>query len=112
MEAVPALERALEAQIRFPPAISWPEFLIDGDERRLGWDDLQGLVWASKLLFLDGLFHAHQRIVFVDADAVVVGDVAELLTLNLGMAPYAMAPFCSGENMNDATKGHRFWESG
>ena len=69
-------------------------------------------MWASKILFLDGLFHAHQRIVFVDADAVVVGDVAELLTLKLGMAPYAMAPFCSGKNMNEATKGHRFWESG
>jgi UDP-glucose:glycoprotein glucosyltransferase len=113
VEAVPALERALEAQIRFPPAISWPEFLIDGDGAKIGIrDDLQRLVWASKLLFLDGLFHAHQRIVFVDADAVVVGDVAELLTLKLGMAPYAMAPFCSGENMNEATKGHRFWESG
>ena len=28
------------------------------------------------------------------------------------MAPYAMAPFCSGENINEDTKGHRFWESG
>jgi hypothetical protein len=113
VEDVPTLERALEAQIRFPPSIAWPEFLIDSDGAKIGIrDDLQRLVWASKLLFLDGLFHAHQRIIFVDADAVVVGDVAELLTLKLGMAPYAMAPFCSGENMNEATKGHRFWESG
>ena len=39
LEAVPALERALEAQIRFPPAISWPEFLIDSDGVKIGISD-------------------------------------------------------------------------
>lgn len=111
---VPALEAALEAQIRFPPAIAWPEFLVDATGAKVGIrDDLQRLVWASKLLFLDGLFHnVAERVIFVDADAVVVGDITELLSLDLGMAPYAMAPFCGGDEVNNATKGHRFWEAG
>ena len=70
-------------------------------------------MWAYKLLFLDVLFLTKtDRVVFVDADQVVLGDLAEVADFDLQGAPYAMVPFCSGADANPLTTGHRFWDQG
>ena len=42
------------------------------------WNDRQRLIWAYKILFLDALFYGKaDRVLFVDADQIVKGDLAE-----------------------------------
>ena len=111
----PALAAALGADIELLDSPPWPEFLTDDlDRSKVGIrGDKQRLIWAYKLLFLDALFLGRtDRVIFVDADQVVLGDLAELFDMDLRDAPYAFAPFCKGGDANPTTRGHRFWDGG
>ena len=50
-----------------------------------------------------------KKIIFVDADQVVRGDLRELIEMDLKGAPYAYTPFCDS---NRDTEGFRFWKQG
>lgn len=82
----------------------WPSWLRYQEEK-------QRLIWGYKILFLDVLFPLNvRRVIFVDADQVVRGDLKDLWTMPLSNgAPYAYTPFCSS---NKATEGFRFWRQG
>eukprot|EP00808_Paulinella_micropora_P026547 g82303.t1 len=70
----------------------------------------QRVIWGYKILFLDVLFPlALKRIIYIDADQVVRGDVKELWDKDLKGAPYAYTPFCDS---NTETEGYRFWKQG
>ena len=65
-----------------------------------------------KVLFLDVLFPQHvKKIMYIDADQIVQGDLAQLWALDLGGHAIAMTPFCQSKP-NAKTTGFRFWESG
>ena len=88
----PALAAALGVDIELLDSPPWPEFLTDDlDRSKVGIrGDKQRLIWAYKLLFLDALFLGRtDRVIFVDADQVVLGDLAELFDMDLRDAPYA-----------------------
>jgi len=95
-------------------AFKWPSWLRDDAGAHYGIrGDKQRLIWAHKILFLDVIFPLDlQRVIFVDADLVVRGDLLELYTMDLEGAPYAFTPFCSGDRANPDTTGYRFWDSG
>jgi len=81
----------------------WPKWLHQQTVR-------QRVIWGYKILFLDVLFPLNlKRIIYIDADQVVRGDVKELWDMDLQGAPYGYTPFC---NTNTATNGFRFWDSG
>jgi len=82
----------------------WPAWLR-------GQEQKQRLIWGYKILFLDVIFPLDlDRVVFVDADQVVRGDLKELFDLKLKSgAPYAYTPFCDN---NKETEGFRFWKQG
>jgi hypothetical protein len=81
----------------------WPAWLIAQTNK-------QRIIWGYKVLFLDVLFPLDlERVIFVDADQVVRGDLKELMALDLEGAPYALTPFCDDRpDMN----GYRFWKQG
>jgi len=73
---------------------------------------VRSLPGRYKILFLDVLFPLHlEKILYVDADQIVQGDLAELWDMPLHGAPVAMTPFCR-DDPNTLTTGFRFWESG
>merc|ERR1712190_713889 len=94
----------------------WPSWLNPQSEK-------QRLIWAYKILFLDVLFPMDvPRVIFIDSDLTVRGDVRELWEMDLQGHAYGFTPFCTGEAethdggtvpwRNNATGGFRFWESG
>ena len=81
----------------------WPVWLRRQTEK-------QRVIWGYKILFLDVLWPLRiPRVIYIDADQVVRGDVRELWDMDLKGNPYAYTPFCDS---NDDTKGFRFWDSG
>lgn len=81
----------------------WPEFLRGQSEK-------QRIIWGYKILFLDVLFPLNvKKIIYVDADQVVRGDLKELWDMDLQGAPYGYTPFCTSR---DTTLGFQFWRSG
>jgi UDP-glucose:glycoprotein glucosyltransferase len=81
----------------------WPEWLRGQSEK-------QRIIWGYKILFLDVLFPLNlKKIIYVDADQVVRGDLKELWDMDLEGAPYGYTPMCSSR---DATVGFQFWNSG
>jgi hypothetical protein len=63
-----------------------------------------------KILFLDVLFPLDvKRVIFVDADQTVRGDLWELMQMDLHGAPYGYTPFCSDRKDMDE---FRFWKKG
>ena len=49
----------------------------------------QRIIWAYKILFLDVLFPLElERIIFIDADQIVRGDILELWNIDLDNKPY------------------------
>ena len=83
----------------------WPHWLRRQTQK-------QRTIWAYKILFLDVLFPLGlDKVIFVDADQIVRADLHELYNLDLEGNPMAYTPFCR-QNMNEATKGFRFWDSG
>jgi UDP-glucose:glycoprotein glucosyltransferase len=81
----------------------WPEWLRGQSEK-------QRLIWGYKILFLDVLFPLDvKKIIYVDADQVVRGDMTELWNLDLEGAPYGYTPFCDSR---EETLGYQFWRTG
>jgi len=81
----------------------WPQWLYPQTEK-------QRVIWAYKILFLDVLFPLDvHRVIFVDADLIVRGDLRELNELDLEGAPYAYTPFCDSR---EEMEGFRFWKTG
>jgi UDP-glucose:glycoprotein glucosyltransferase len=81
----------------------WPSWLREQTEK-------QRVIWAYKILFLDVLFPLDlKRVIFVDSDQVVRGDLAELMRLDMQGAPYGYVPFCDSRK---EVEGFRFWKSG
>jgi len=81
----------------------WPEWLRGQSEK-------QRIIWGYKILFLDVLFPLSvKKIIYVDADQVVRGDLKELWDMDLEGAPYGYTPMCSSR---EATLGFQFWRGG
>eukprot|EP00178_Gracilaria_changii_P015930 TRINITY_DN447_c0_g1_i1.p1 TRINITY_DN447_c0_g1~~TRINITY_DN447_c0_g1_i1.p1 ORF type:complete len:1580 (-),score=271.61 TRINITY_DN447_c0_g1_i1:7291-12030(-) len=81
----------------------WPGWLRAQTEK-------QRIIWAYKILFLDVLFPLDVgRIIFVDSDQVIRGDLAELMDIDLKGAPYGYVPFCDSRK---EVEGYRFWKTG
>eukprot|EP00628_Pelagophyceae_sp_CCMP2097_P015078 CAMPEP_0206824110 /NCGR_PEP_ID=MMETSP0975-20121206/13662_1 /ASSEMBLY_ACC=CAM_ASM_000399 /TAXON_ID=483370 /ORGANISM="non described non described, Strain CCMP2097" /LENGTH=1608 /DNA_ID=CAMNT_0054366369 /DNA_START=1 /DNA_END=4825 /DNA_ORIENTATION=- len=81
----------------------WPEWL-----RRQ--TDKQRIIWGYKILFLDVLFPLSvPKIIYVDADQIVRGDLRELWAEDLQGKPYGYVPFCDSR---PETLGYQFWRSG
>jgi len=103
---VPRMARALRFEAEFV-TYKWPLWLRRQEEK-------QRIIWGYKILFLDTLFPLSvRRVIYIDADQVVRGDIKELWELQLtGGAPYAYTPFCLPPGNNADTEGFRFWASG
>jgi UDP-glucose:glycoprotein glucosyltransferase len=81
----------------------WPEWLRGQSEK-------QRIIWGYKILFLDVLFPLDvKKIIYVDADQVIRGDLTELWNLDLDGAPYGYTPMCSSRK---ETLGYAFWTTG
>ena len=81
----------------------WPVWLRRQTEK-------QRVIWGYKILFLDVLWPLRiPRVIYIDADQVVRGDVRELWEMDLKGNAYAYVPFCDS---NEDTRGFRFWDSG
>lgn len=81
----------------------WPQWLRSQSEK-------QRIIWGYKILFLDVLFPLNvNKIIYVDADQVVRGDLKELWDMDLKGAPYGYTPFCSSR---EETLGYQFWREG
>lgn len=81
----------------------WPDWLRGQTEK-------QRIIWGYKILFLDVLFPLSvKKIIYVDADQVVRGDLKELWDMDLNGAPYGYTPMC---NSRESTVGYGFWNQG
>jgi len=101
-EFVPMMAAKLGFEVEFV-TYQWPKWLHRQTTR-------QRIIWGYKILFLDVLFPLNlRRIIYIDADQVVRGDVKELWDMDLKGSPYGYTPFCDS---NTKTKGFRFWDSG
>ncbi|KAK3689965.1 glycosyltransferase family 24 protein [Podospora appendiculata] len=81
----------------------WPHWLRGQKEK-------QREIWGYKILFLDVLFPLSlDKVIFVDADQIVRTDMYELVTLDLGGAPYGFTPMCDSRT---EMEGFRFWKTG
>jgi len=85
---------------------AWPEWLRKQTEK-------QRLIWAYKILFLDVIFPLQlDKVIYIDADQIVRGDLGEVWDMDLHGAPYAYTPLCYPPIENPDTWGYRFWEQG
>lgn len=66
-------------------------------------------VWAHKILFLDIFPYEVERLVYVDADQVMRGNIQELATIDLNERVYGFVPFCESRK---ETAHLRFWTDG
>lgn len=81
----------------------WPEWLRGQSEK-------QRIIWGYKILFLDVLFPLNvKKIIYVDADQVLRGDLKELWDMDLEKKPYGYTPFCTSR---ETTLGYQFWRDG
>lgn len=81
----------------------WPHWLRAQKEK-------QREIWGYKILFLDVLFPLSlDKVIFVDADQIVRTDMYDLVTHDLGGAPYAFTPMCDSRT---EMEGFRFWKQG
>jgi len=81
----------------------WPEWLRTQTVK-------QRIIWGYKILFLDVLFPLDvPKIIYVDADQVVRGNLRELWDLDLQGHAYGYTPFCDSRK---ETLGYQFWRSG
>jgi UDP-glucose:glycoprotein glucosyltransferase len=81
----------------------WPDWLRGQTEK-------QRIIWGYKILFLDVLFPLNvKKIIYVDADQVVRGDLTELRDMDLHGAPYGYTPMCDSR---ESTIGYAFWKTG
>jgi len=101
-ETATAMAKRIGCEVEFV-TYKWPEWLR-------GQREQQRIIWGYKILFLDVLFPLHvKKIIYVDADQVVRGDLKELWDMDLQGAPYGYTPFCSSR---ESTLGFQFWRGG
>jgi UDP-glucose:glycoprotein glucosyltransferase len=97
-----AMSERIGCEVEFV-TYKWPEWLRGQSEK-------QRIIWGYKILFLDVLFPLNvTKIIYVDADQVVRGDLKELWDMDLKGAPYGYTPFCSSR---EETLGYQFWREG
>lgn len=97
-----AMAKRIGCEVEFV-TYKWPEWLRGQSEK-------QRIIWGYKILFLDVLFPLGvKKIIYVDADQVVRGDLKELWDMDLQGAPYGYTPMCSSR---ESTLGFQFWRSG
>jgi UDP-glucose:glycoprotein glucosyltransferase len=97
-----AMAEKIGCQVEFV-TYKWPEWLRAQSEK-------QRIIWGYKILFLDVLFPLDlKKIIYVDADQVVRGDLKELWDIDLEGAPYGYTPMCESR---EETKGYQFWREG
>ena len=97
-----AMAKKIGCEVAFV-TYKWPEWLRAQSEK-------QRIIWGYKILFLDVLFPLDvKKIIYVDADQVVRGDMKELVDLDLQGAPYGYTPMCSSR---EETQGYAFWNQG
>ncbi|KAL3917350.1 MAG: hypothetical protein SGILL_004755, partial [Bacillariaceae sp.] len=97
-----AMAKTIGCEVEFV-TYKWPEWLRGQSEK-------QRIIWGYKILFLDVLFPLNvKKIIYVDADQVIRGDLKELRDMDLQGAPYGYTPMCSS---NEATLGFQFWNHG
>ena len=83
----------------------WPSWLRRQTQK-------QRIIWGYKILFLDVLFPLDvEKVIFVDADQIILSDLHELYNLDLEGKSVAYTPFCIDAE-NKETSGFRFWKSG
>ena len=81
----------------------WPQWLHPQKE-------IQRIIWGYKILFLDCLFpKSLKRVIYLDADSVVRGDLMELMKFDLKGKPYGFVPFCTSRT---EMKKYQFWTKG
>lgn len=81
----------------------WPNWVPRQYER-------QRVIWGNKILFIDALFPMNlSRVIYIDADAVVRGDLMRLMKIDLKGRPYGFVPFCTSRK--EMAKYH-FWKKG
>ena len=69
-----------------------------------------GMPMTTQILMLDVLFPLSvKKIIYIDSDQTVRGDLRELYNMDLKGRPYAYTPFCSSNTEMD---GYRFWKQG
>ena len=101
-ESATAMAKEIGCELEFV-TYKWPEFLREQTEK-------QRIIWGYKILFLDVLFPLHvKKIIYVDADQVIRGDLKELWDMDLQDAPYGYTPMCSSR---EETVGFAFWKTG
>lgn len=97
-----AMAKRIGCEVAFV-TYKWPEWVRGQSEK-------QRVIWGYKILFLDVLFPLNvKKIIYVDADQVVRGDLKELWDMDLQGAPYGYTPMCSSR---ETTLGFQFWRSG
>uniref|UniRef100_A0A448ZD96 UDP-glucose:glycoprotein glucosyltransferase n=1 Tax=Pseudo-nitzschia multistriata TaxID=183589 RepID=A0A448ZD96_9STRA len=97
-----AMAKRIGCEVEFV-TYKWPEWLRGQSEK-------QRIIWGYKILFLDVLFPLNvKKIIYVDADQVIRGDLKELWNMDLKGAPYGYTPMCSS---NESTLGFQFWNQG
>lgn len=101
-ESALAMAERIGCEVEFV-TYKWPEWLR-------AQKDKQRIIWGYKILFLDVLFPLDlKKIIYVDADQVVRGDLKELWDMDLDGAPYGYTPMCESR---EETKGYQFWREG
>ena len=101
-ESAQAMAKRIGSEVEFV-TYKWPEWLRGQSEK-------QRIIWGYKILFLDVLFPLNvKKIIYVDADQVLRGDLAELWDMDLQGAPYGYTPMCSSR---ETTLGYQFWREG
>jgi len=97
-----AMAKKIGCELEFV-TYKWPQWLRGQNEK-------QRIIWGYKILFLDVLFPLNlKKVIYVDADQVVRGDLKELWDLDLQGAPYGYTPFCQSR---EETLGYQFWRDG
>jgi UDP-glucose:glycoprotein glucosyltransferase len=66
-------------------------------------------VWAHKILFLDAFPYSIKRLIYIDADQVMRGDVSQLAKIDLNGRVYGFVPFCDSRKESIPLQ---FWKSG
>lgn len=97
-----AMAKRIGCEVEFV-TYKWPEWLRGQTEK-------QRIIWGYKILFLDVLFPLNvKKIIYVDADQVVRGDLKILRDMDLNGAPYGYTPMCDSR---ESTIGYAFWKTG
>lgn len=101
-DSAKAMAERIGCEVEFV-TYKWPEWLRGQSEK-------QRIIWGYKILFLDVLFPLDvKKIIYVDADQVIRGDLKELWDMDLQGAPYGYTPMCSSR---ETTLGFQFWRGG